>query len=369
MTGQEPARNLAAYMNWYIRQIIRQALHTAWRRPRETAFLVRQSWALRQAGKLRLASEKSGRHLPPFLIASITSRCNLFCKGCYARANQICSEDRPPAGLTAERWGEVFSEAQALGISFMLLAGGEPLLSRPVLEMAAASRKIIFPVFTNGVLLDDEYTAFFDRNRHLIPVLSLEGDAQATDQRRGEGTYKLLEAAMARLKARGIFFGTSVTLTSENLQAVASDEFCLDLIKRGCSLLLYVEYIPVDSEADAGLAPDEEQRQAFEGQLEQLRRRFGQLVFLSFPGDEKLSGGCLAAGRGFFHINSDGGAEPCPFSPFSDTSLQTVSLAEALESPLFRRINEAGLLLGEHSGGCKLFEHEAEVRELAEPKP
>lgn len=368
MTGQAPVKNLASYMNWYIRQIIRQALRTAWRRPRETAFLIRQSQALRRAGKLRLASEKRGRHLPPFLIASITSRCNLFCKGCYARANQICSEDRPAGSLTAARWGELFNEAQELGISFILLAGGEPLLSRPVLEMAAACRKIIYPVFTNGVLLDEEYAVFFERNRHLIPVLSLEGDEQATDERRGAGTYRLLEAAMARLKARGLFFGASVTLTSDNLQEVASDDFCLDLIQRGCSLLLYVEYIPVDSET-ADLAPNEAQRQAFEVRLDQMRRRFSQLVFLSFPGDEKLSGGCLAAGRGFFHINSDGGAEPCPFSPFSDTSLQTVSLAEALESPLFRRISEAGLLLGEHSGGCKLFEHETEVRGMAESKP
>lgn len=88
------------------------------------------------------------------------------------------------------------------------------------------------------------------------------------------------------------------------------------------------------------------------------------MVFVSFPGDEKSSGGCLAAGRGFFHINAAGGAEPCPFSPYSDTSLKTMSLKEALNSPLFVRLREEGHLEREHIGGCVLFEQENEVRRL-----
>lgn len=44
------------------------------------------------------------------------------------------------------------------------------------------------------------------------------------------------------------------------------------------------------------------------------------MVFLSFSGDEKYVGGCLAAGRGFFHINANGEVEPCPFSPYSDVN-------------------------------------------------
>ena len=43
----------------------------------------------------------------------------------------------------------------------------------------------------------------------------------------------------------------------------------------------------------------------------------------------------MAAGRGFFHINSHGSAEPCPFSPYSDTNVRDTSLRQALQSPLF----------------------------------
>ena len=88
------------------------------------------------------------------------------------------------------------------------------------------------------------------------------------------------------------------------------------------------------------------------------------MVFISFPGDERASGGCLAAGRGFFHINASGGAEPCPFSPYSDTSLVHTSLKEALQSPLFSRLQESGSLEKFHTGGCALFEQEQLVKDL-----
>ncbi len=88
------------------------------------------------------------------------------------------------------------------------------------------------------------------------------------------------------------------------------------------------------------------------------------MVFISFPGDEKTSGGCLAAGRGFFHINAMGKAEPCPFSPYSDSNVKETSLKEALNSKLFKRLKEENILLEEHAGGCVLFERKEMVEQL-----
>ena len=50
------------------------------------------------------------------------------------------------------------------------------------------------------------------------------------------------------------------------------------------------------------------------------------IVLLCFPGDELSMGGCMAAGREFFHINSHGDAKPCPFSPYSDINVKDTSL-------------------------------------------
>jgi len=101
-----------------------------------------------------------------------------------------------------------------------------------------------------------------------------------------------------------------------------------------------------------------------ERERKKLRNLYQDAIFISFPGDEKYLGGCLAAGREFFHINVDGSAEPCPFSPYSDTNLKDCTLRESLKSPLFIKLNETEMLLGEHSGGCLLFEKENEVKRL-----
>ena len=66
--------------------------------------------------------------------------------------------------------------------------------------------------------------------------------------------------------------------------------------------------------------------------VERFKQGFDDMIFVSFPGDEEMMGGCLASGRGFFHINANGGAEPCPFSPYSKLNLKTDSIETVLRS-------------------------------------
>lgn len=81
-------------------------------------------------------------------------------------------------------------------------------------------------------------------------------------------------------------------------------------------------------------APAEEERAVLKEGIDRFRKDYDEMVFVSFTGDEMISGGCIAAGRGVFHINSHGGAEPCPFSPYSDINVRDTSLREALKSKL-----------------------------------
>lgn len=39
----------------------------------------------KNTGSIRHKYEEDGIHIPPFMIASITSTCNLKCRGCYDR--------------------------------------------------------------------------------------------------------------------------------------------------------------------------------------------------------------------------------------------------------------------------------------------
>ena len=119
---------------------------------------------------------------------------------------------------------------------------------------------------------------------------------------------------MEMLRKKHVFFGTSVTVTNQNIAQVTDAPFVSFLQKSGCGLAFYVEYVPADGKSDA-LAPTDADRAFLDKRLEALREE-KRMLAIAFPGDEKILGGCLAAGRGFFHINPNGDAEPCPFSPY-----------------------------------------------------
>ena len=329
--------------------------------------MLRFAAASRAASKRRVESERNGEHVPPFLIASITSKCNLHCAGCYSRCNHATVDSQPVAQLTSAEWLRVFSEADDMGVSFILLAGGEPMLRRDIIEAAGERQNILFPIFTNGTFIDERYLALFDRCRNLIPIMSIEGNREATDARRGKGVYDRLIANMDAFQKRGLIFGASVTVTTENLKEVSSDSFIGSLSGRGCKVVIFVEYVPVTEESKK-LAPGDSEREYLAGEIKRLREQYPEMLFISFPGDEKSSGGCLAAGRGFFHINSHGGAEPCPFSPYSDVNVRQLGVRGALESPLFMALRDKGLLDNSHVGGCVLYEQRDKVEQIVDGK-
>ena len=371
MTTENKEFDLQTYLSKGVEQVVTDAIKATLKDPKESAFMLRFAAASRAASKKRMAAETKGEHVPSYLIASITSQCNLHCAGCYSRCNHATVDTAPVKQLTAEEWAKIFEEADELGISFVLLAGGEPMLRRDVIEAAGKKQSILFPILTNGTFLNDRYYELFDRCRNIIPIMSIEGERELTDARRGEGVYDKLIANMDEFHRRGLIFGASVTVTTENLREVSSDTFLRKLSERGCKAVIFVEFVPVTEDSKA-LAPNEAEREYLSSEIARLRKEHTEMVYISFPGDEKESGGCVAAGRGFFHINSHGGAEPCPFSPYSDINVRDTSLREAMNSGLFRALRDNGHLLEDHAGGCVLYEKrdlvEKLLRESAESK-
>ena len=359
----DEAFNLEAYLTRGVENVVKDLVKTAVFHPTEALFMARFAKASREASERRHALEEAGEHIPPFLIASIPSLCHLHCAGCYARSLETCEDGEPVKQLSGEEWGRIFAEARELGISFILLAGGEPMVRRDVLEQAAKLSEILFPVFTNGTLITDAYFALLEQHRNLIPIFSIEGGPGKTDSRRGAGVYEKVSAAMERLLQSRLAFGASITVTRENLDEVTSHAFLRTLAEKGCKGVIYVEFVPTAHDME-DLALDESEREWLAVRLSELRRGQEQMLLISFPGDEKSSGGCLAAGRGFFHVNSHGGAEPCPFSPYSDLNLRDHSLREAMRSPLFTALRSGELLLEEHDGGCVLFRKREQVEAL-----
>lgn len=334
------------------------AVRTSLRRPSQAYFFYRTVQWQRRAARLRSEWLRQGVQVPPIAIFSITNRCNLHCKGCYHQALRASAESE----VSDDKLRSIIAEARELGISFMVLGGGEPLVRKEIVAITKDFPEIIFLVFTNGLLIDDDLLRRLSRQRNFVPIVSLEGHEADTDGRRGKGVYERLRKTMVKLQSKGIFFGTSLTLTRPNFATLTDAQFVEDLVDSGCRLFFYVEYTAI-VEGTEDWVITEEQRANVAGLVNSFRDRFPAL-FVAIPGDEEEFGGCLSAGRGFIHISAEGNVEPCPFAPYSDASLKDLSLKEALQSDFLKAIRENQEELGEGEGGCALWEKREWVRSL-----
>jgi MoaA/NifB/PqqE/SkfB family radical SAM enzyme len=313
----------------------------------------------RKAAAIRKRHEQQGLIVPPVMIFSITSRCNLACAGCYmhGRGEKTAAEMSPAILASA------VAQAAELGVSIIVIAGGEPLVRQEeILALAKVHPRILFPVFTNGLLIDDATSTAIAACRNIVPVISFEGFREDTDRRRGRGVFDRLLAVTARLKARDVFFGCSVTTTQENFPRVTDEVFVREMLKTGARVFTYVEYVPM-APGTENLVLTHEQKKTLQVVLSDFNRKFPAL-FIGFPGDEDTYGGCLAAGRGFVHVSPSGDLEPCPAAPYSDANLTKVPLTEALQSRLLGRLRETPEVLAETEGGCALRANRAWAEQI-----
>ena len=305
-----------------------------------------------KANKTRMAlATKENLIVPPVLIISVTNECNLNCAGCYA-----CHQNRDKsAEMDTAQISRVVDEAAALGVSVVMIAGGEPFLKPGILEIPKAHPELLFVMFTNGLLLNGDLAASVGKLKNLIPIMSLEGGEILTDARRGTGIYKTVTDTMRRLDQNGQLFGVSVTLTSVNYDEVVRSDYLKAMQSQGCRAAFLIEYVLCGAE-DLSLCLTDEQKEHLRAIEKDLYKNHDMLV-VSLPGNEDRYGGCLASGRGFLHIGSSGALEACPFAPYSDTSVKDMPLKEALKSRLIKEVRENHDKLKESRGGCALKEN------------
>jgi MoaA/NifB/PqqE/SkfB family radical SAM enzyme len=330
--------------------------------PTQAYYFFRTVQWQKKAARTRAEYGRQGIRVPPMIIYSITDRCNLHCKGCYAQALHTSMKTE----MDGDKMKNTIREARELGVSFMILAGGEPLVRREIIDIIGEFKDVMFFVFTNGTMIDDVLADRMQSLHNLVPIISLEGHRAETDMRRGSGVYEHITGVMRRLKERDIFFGTSITLTSTNFRTVTDRLFIKELNKSGCRLFFFSEYTPIDPSTEDWVITDE-QRDSLSELMNSFRSRFPAL-FVSVPGDEKDFGGCLSAGRGFVHISAQGNVEPCPFAPYSDSNLRDSSLREALKSDLLAAVREHSEHLEEGKGGCALWREREWLNNLTSTK-
>lgn len=349
-----PAVTLNRALRLFFGEFVRISLS----RPALALYFARTVFWQGRAARERSKRLRQGLLVPPIVIFSITNRCNLRCRGCYAQAIREPTSD----ALSSEEVSRIIGEAGELGVSFIVVAGGEPLLRPEIVEIALRSPRIVFLLVTNGMLLAADTVARLRTVRNIVPVLSIEGTQVETDDRRGAGVHRRLVEKMAELKAAGVLFSLSLTVTRGNFATVTDAAFVRGAMEAGCRFFLYLEYTPIRAGTE-GWAMSPEQREEMSRRMPALRSRF-RAVFVAVPWDEEEVGGCLAGGRGFVHVNAVGGLEPCPFAPYSDASLKTTSFARALGSPFLAALREGHARFEHTSDGCSLYRQRGELAAL-----
>lgn len=345
-------------LNKSLNVFFKDALRVALTNPSQAYYFLRTVRWQKKAARIRSNWKQHGIHVPPILIFSITNRCNLHCKGCYNWALRPSVQSE----MDVTKLKSIITEAKELGISFVMIAGGEPLIRPEILDITRDFPEITFLVFTNGLLINGEVAERLKKQRNFVPVISLEGYEEDTDERRGKGVYERLLGTVEKLKSRGIFWSVSLTVTRTNFATVTDAQFIKDLINQGCKLFFFVEYTPVREDTEDWLLTDE-QRGRLLSIRDSLRSQYPAL-FVAIPGDEEEIGGCLSAGRGFVHISAAGDVEPCPFAPYSDSNVRDMSLKDALQSEFLKKIRENHGRLSEAEGGCALWVEREWVRSI-----
>lgn len=302
---------------------------------------------------------KEDCNIPWAILFDPTSACNLKCTGCWA------AEYGNKMSMDFDTLDSIICQGKALGIYMYIYSGGEPLVRKDdIIKLCRKHDDAFFLAFTNGTLIDEKFADQMLEVGNFIPAISIEGDEESNDARRGKGCYKAVRRAMEILKERKLGFGFSTCYTSQNYQVVGSDEFIDEMIDAGCLFAWYFTYMPVGKDAHMELLATAEQRAYMYDQIRRWRSGEKPLFIMDFWNDGEYVNGCIAGGRNYLHINANGDVEPCAFIHYSNVNIKDVTLLEALKSPLFQQYKMNQPFNKNQLRPCPLLDNQGKLAEM-----
>lgn len=300
----------------------------------------------------------AGGFSPAFLFVSLTDRCNLSCRGCWVTAAEP-GREWDPAELD-----RLISAYKTENRTFFFgLLGGEPLLYPHLIDFLGRHRDCYFQLLTNGTLLTDAIAADFRRLGNVTPLISIEGDSEESDRRRGgDRVHARTMAALEACRRSRLIFGVASSLCKRNVRDLASDGFIRRMIECGAHYLWYYIYRPVGPDPAPELALDADEILSLRRFLVEARCRH-PIVLIDAYWDAAGRALCPAAVGLSHHIGPGGDIEPCPPLQFSRDSIRSgdsvnVLFRDSVFLPAFR---ETAASLG---GGCILLDDPALLRDL-----
>ena len=315
--------------------------------------------------RARVYKEKHGEEPPQFLLISPSMACNLRCTGCWA------SEYEVNKGLSREKVKDILHEAkEEMGIHFIVLTGGEPTSWPPLWEIVEEHPDIIFMPYTNGQIFGgkkgEEYVRKIAELGNFFPCISIDGDENTTDARRGKGVYQKTKRAMEMLNAHGVLFGFSATHTRENHEALVQNGFIEDMVSRGAKIGWFFNYVPLGDNPNPALSPTPEQRVERFRKIESVRKQRLPLILYDFWMDGPYTNGCVGWGRKYVHITADGDIEPCAFIHFAKDNIHEKKLAECVNSDWLKEARARQPFNNNLFSPCPYIDNCGSLRDLVE---
>jgi uncharacterized protein len=269
------------------------------------------------------------------------------CAYCFAGTGEYSGERSLLSAETGRNAIDFLLEHSAsrrnLEIDFF---GGEPLMNFGVVKELVrygrererdCGKRIRFTITTNGLLLNDENTAFINEHMDNV-ILSIDGRPEVNDRMRrttgGGGTYghiigKLLKFAEERRDAGKLYYVRG-TYTAYNR------DFTEDIAHLASLGFGNISVEPV-------VAPEEEDYALTEADIPELLAEYDRLADLMIESEK--SGRPLS----FFHFNIDLSQGPCVFKRAAGCGAGTEYVAVAANGDLYpchQFVGEPAYLLG-----------------------
>ena len=257
---------------------------------------------------------KLGLEAPICLTWELTYACNLACRHCLSSSGR-----RNPAELSTEECFGVVDELQRLGVFYVNLGGGEPMLRRDFFDIVnySTDHDVGVKFSTNGTYIDAAAARRLASMDYLDIQVSIDGaTAAVNDNVRGGGSFAAARSAMDHLAAADFgAFKISVVVTRQNVDQL--DDFRAIADEYGAQLRI-TRLRPSGRGADTWdeLHPTQaQQRDLYRWLLDRPDVLTGDSFFhLNALGAEQLPGlNLCGAGRVVCLIDPIGDVYACPF--------------------------------------------------------
>lgn len=301
---------------------------------------------------MRLQRKFGRQRLPQAATIGITSGCQCHCQHCSAEYHMNSGE----RSLGDAELGQAIEQAVELGVTTIILLGGEPLLRRTMEKILSYvdQERAQAVAFTNGELLSPSRARSLREAGLSGLFFSVDSaDARTHDTLRGRpGLFTRLVASVGYAKEVGMAVALSSYLTTERVENGVFEDMVELGRELGVDEVTFFDAIPVGrmrgnpdeqgGETDTHTYLNLQARRLIE-QLTRAYRRLPEYPVVtpqSMLTSEIGSSFCFAANTQFY-LSGSGHMSPCDFTPLSAGRFPEKDIAtlwnDMIRSPFYRR--------------------------------